>query len=299
MIKVMIVLKGYEKQKSCLEFSREKSRFDIMLIGVTGTRGGIGASTLAAAMVSRLMARNQAQEIVLVRFRHQFGTFGPERGLEAVHQYYRNIPKWIRSKCSFCNQCVFVCMHHAIVSYTDAYLVYPELCVSCSSCRVNCPSEAIELAPREFATMYKETSGKITTFTVLIKEREVLTSDVISETCRTLDSWLKPSVPVILDLPSASMMLLPTLLRCSHKIVLVTGNENEAMNVFRRFPDEAVKVLLASPAHFVLKFKRNSPSSFVPLPWSFANARNDGIGGNYENGYVEAVDKILDQIGKS
>jgi MinD superfamily P-loop ATPase len=65
------------------------------------------------------------------------------------------VPWIIEERCTYCRRCAEFCQYNALFVAGETAMVFPELCHSCGGCKLVCPEEAIEEAPRVIGKIFK------------------------------------------------------------------------------------------------------------------------------------------------
>ncbi|MGI6131402.1 MAG: ATP-binding protein [Bacillota bacterium] len=123
-----------------------------MIVSVASGKGGTGKTTVAVNLALAL------EDSVLVDFldcdveepnAHLF--LHPV--LETSESVTLPVPVIDESKCSGCGICAEVCAFHAILSFGNRAITFPELCHGCGGCARFCPEGAITEAAREIGVV--------------------------------------------------------------------------------------------------------------------------------------------------
>jgi MinD superfamily P-loop ATPase len=123
-----------------------------MIVSVASGKGGTGKTTVAVNLALAL------EDSVLVDFldcdveepnAHLF--LHPV--LETSESVTLPVPVIDESKCSGCGICAEVCAFHAILSFGNRVITFPELCHGCGGCARFCPQGAITEAAREIGVV--------------------------------------------------------------------------------------------------------------------------------------------------
>ncbi|MGC8585427.1 MAG: P-loop NTPase [Thermoplasmata archaeon] len=115
-----------------------------MIIGVTGGKGGTGKSTFAVN-ISSLLSRKYRVKLIDadVECPNDHILFSKELKNEVRERIF--IPSFNYQKCIKCSLCQKNCSENAIVMFKNGYpFLLPNLCSSCKTCYIVCPTKAIE-----------------------------------------------------------------------------------------------------------------------------------------------------------
>jgi MinD superfamily P-loop ATPase len=127
-----------------------------MIIAVASGKGGTGKTTVAASLASTLSANNKSAYLdcdVEAPNGHLF--LNPK--LDHSEDVNVLIPQVDEALCTGCGRCAEVCEFHAIITFGQAPLVFPELCHGCGSCTLVCPEKALTEVPNKIGIV--ETGG--------------------------------------------------------------------------------------------------------------------------------------------
>jgi MinD superfamily P-loop ATPase len=124
-----------------------------MQITVASGKGGTGKTTVAVSLALSITAdRRTLADNPLLSCNPLFLDCDVEEPNAALFlrptiQEQREagqlVPEVNAETCIYCGRCAEVCQYHAIAVVGEKVLVFPELCHSCGSCTLNCPTEAI------------------------------------------------------------------------------------------------------------------------------------------------------------
>ena len=122
-----------------------------MKIAIASGKGGTGKTTLSTNLASYFAEKG---EVILA----DLDVEEPNSGLfikgEFVYKEdkYKMIPEWEQEKCTLCGLCQDVCNFHAVIQLMDQIMVFPELCHSCYACSELCPTNALPMVPKKWAS---------------------------------------------------------------------------------------------------------------------------------------------------
>ncbi len=129
-----------------------------MIVSVASGKGGTGKTTIAVNLALAL------EKTVPVDFldcdveepnAHLF--LHPV--LETSERVTLPVPAVNESKCKGCGICAEICAFHAILSFGDRVITFPELCHGCGGCARFCPAGAISEVPREIGVVETGRAG--------------------------------------------------------------------------------------------------------------------------------------------
>jgi len=116
----------------------------IMIIGVTGGKGGTGKSTFAVN-ISTILSRKYKVKLIDADVECPNDHILLSRELKNEKREHIFIPSFNYQKCIKCGLCQKNCSENAIVMFKNGYpFLLPNLCSSCKTCYLVCPTDAIE-----------------------------------------------------------------------------------------------------------------------------------------------------------
>lgn len=107
------------------------------------------------------------------------------------------VPNIIEEKCTYCRKCAEFCQFNALFVAGETAMVFPQLCHSCGGCKLVCPEDAIEEAPREIGRVFTGESKGMGIVYAKLNIGEALAVPIIAAVKEHAD----PKNTVILDSP--------------------------------------------------------------------------------------------------
>jgi len=125
-------------------------------IAFSGTKGGVGKSTLAILFANKFIRENK--KVILVdcdvECPNDYLLLG-QRLEKPQEKVYAEFPKLNKRKCKKCGLCVRTCRSNAIFQVPGQYPIFiRDLCSGCGACWSVCPSKAIEPKKEETGKIY-------------------------------------------------------------------------------------------------------------------------------------------------
>jgi MinD superfamily P-loop ATPase len=110
------------------------------------------------------------------------------------------VPRIIEERCTYCRRCAEFCQYNALFVAGETAMVFPELCHSCGGCKLVCPENAIEEAPRVIGKIFKGQAGGLEIVYGELNIGEPLAVPIISK----VKEQARQGGLVILDAPPGS-----------------------------------------------------------------------------------------------
>lgn len=128
------------------------------------------------------------------------------------------VPEVQTALCNGCGECSKFCAYHALVSFGEAPLVFPEMCHGCGGCALVCPRRAITYTPRRIGVIEKVQSENIT----LVSGRLDVGVAMAPPLIRAVRAMAPERAAVILDAPPGTSCPVIAAIRGVDFVVLVT-----------------------------------------------------------------------------
>lgn len=136
----------------------------MVIIAVTGGKGGTGKSTIACSLAYELSKRNKVLLIDAdVDCPNDHLLLSIEK--EKVKDVTTFLPKFNLNKCVACGKCAKACRANAIVGLAGKKPIFVEQqCIGCKACMLVCPANAISESKRKIGRIYKGRKGRVKFF---------------------------------------------------------------------------------------------------------------------------------------
>ena len=128
------------------------------------------------------------------------------------------VPQVDESLCDGCGECGKFCAYHAIVSFGNKPLIFPEMCHGCGGCMMVCPKHAIREVDRRMGVVKTSQAENIT----LIQGRLDVGVAMAPPLIRAVKARLQDGTSAILDAPPGTSCPVIATLREVDFVVLVT-----------------------------------------------------------------------------
>jgi MinD superfamily P-loop ATPase len=142
--------------------------------------------------------------------------------IEERREVGQMIPDVDLETCIQCGRCAEVCQFHAIAVVGENVLVFPELCHACGSCRLSCPTGAIDEVLDVMGTIERGWAGAMEFAQGTLDVGQVMAVPVI----RQLKRWAIPpnsgDRPIILDAPPGTACPVVESIRGADFVLMVT-----------------------------------------------------------------------------
>jgi len=186
-----------------------------MILAIASGKGGTGKTTVAVNLAKVFGFRVQLLDCDVEEPNDHLFLKGTPRGEEPVTI---PVPQVDESLCDGCGECSRLCEYHAIVSFGNTALVFPEMCHGCGGCAKVCPKKAIRERGQRIGLVETMESGNVT----LIQGRLDIGVAMSPPLIRAVKARLRKGVPAILDAPPGTSCPVIATLRGADFVVLVT-----------------------------------------------------------------------------
>ncbi len=117
-----------------------------MRIAIASGKGGTGKTTVAVSLALSLAENGNADTPLLVDCDVEAPNAGLflEPAIDERREVVQLVPSVDQNKCDLCRRCADVCAFNALAVVGKRVLLFPEMCHSCGSCALNCPTGAIQ-----------------------------------------------------------------------------------------------------------------------------------------------------------
>ncbi|MCX7020037.1 MAG: ATP-binding protein [Candidatus Sumerlaeota bacterium] len=186
-----------------------------MRIAIASGKGGTGKTTVSVNLARVFGADVQVLDCDVEEPNAHLFLRGALRTADSVSI---PVPEVDESLCNGCGLCGRICAYHAIVSFGDKPLVFPDMCHGCGGCAMVCPEKAIHEVDKRIGTVETIQSGNIT----LIQGRIDVGVAMSPPLIRAVKARMQSSLPAIIDAPPGTSCPVIAALRGTDAVVLVT-----------------------------------------------------------------------------
>jgi len=152
-----------------------------MKIAITGGKGGVGKSMVAASLAVEF-ARTGKTMLVDADAECPNDHLLLSVKRKKYASVYQMIPKWDFTKCEKCGRCAQVCKQNAIVFVKDKYPAFvKDLCIGCQACVVACKYGAIGETGKIIGKIYTGENYGINLVSSELKLGELASGEVVAE----------------------------------------------------------------------------------------------------------------------
>ncbi len=138
----------------------------VPVIGITGGKGGVGKTTVAANLAAALAAQGWRTALVDADVDAPNGHILLSRPLENPIDAASTLPIFNQEHCTDCQQCVKVCRMNSLFRAKAKKITLMGECNGCEACFLVCPAEgAISRGSHSVGTTYKSVQGNLTLYT--------------------------------------------------------------------------------------------------------------------------------------
>ena len=236
-----------------------------MIITGIGNNGGIGITTFLANFFSILKEKNINAYWLSLSDQIPPLLYNPNSEWDEQHILYRQVPKWERTHCKFCNECEKVCECGAISRYGDFYVVYSELCISCAACISACKKQALIFENKKIGSIESLHSDS-SILRVNLNQREIFSpwhTKLIFE--KIQQSFSRESI-VIVDISSGFRELWVDLIDFSDYVILYTNDLPMWETLYKSLAHDQAQVILAVNENYSDAFSEAGYSFALSIP---------------------------------
>lgn len=136
------------------------------VIGITGGKGGVGKTTVAANLAAALAAQGWRTALVDADVDAPNGHLLLSMTLEEPRDAASAKPVFHQELCSDCQKCVQACRMNSLFRAKAKHITLMGECNGCEACMLVCPEKgAISRGSHSVGTTYKSTLDKLTLYT--------------------------------------------------------------------------------------------------------------------------------------
>jgi len=189
-----------------------------MRIAVASGKGGTGKTTVATNLAYVGSRNGRSVVYVDCDVEEPNGHIFLKPEIDGTTPVGTLVPKVDESKCIHCGDCGDICQYSAIVSVSQAVLVFGELCHGCGGCSLVCPSGAISEVLYETGKVQVGSAGPVAFVHGLLNVGQAMSPPVIravkaaapAADVAIIDSPPGTSCPVIESVRGCDFLLLVT-----------------------------------------------------------------------------------------
>ena len=268
-----------------------------MLISIIGTRGGIGATTLLSNLFShiKLICGNPVWISLTDPFPPLFTIDNLQ--WEKQFSFHRNIPEWNNLNCTFCNNCVNVCVNEAIAPFPDKHVIYSELCNSCKACISACKDSALDFKAKETGYIKRMTSSENILLKIKLLGRDILSQWYLKQTFAFLKKNYSHESYCFIDIPSGYKELWQDIFRLSDLVIVYTDDPFLWELTNKSHSPREANLILAITQKSKSQFYKSGYSYAIPVPYNKEITRTTIQGfpaKDFE--FLDAIENIFHQI---
>lgn len=264
-----------------------------MILTGIGNNGGIGISTLLANFYSLLKEKNM--NVFWFSLSDQIPPLLYKSDIEWNEQHilYRQVPKWDKIHCKFCNECEKVCECGAISRYGDFYIVYSELCISCAACISACKKQSLIFENKKIGSIENLKSDS-SILRVNMNQREIFSpwhTKLIFE--KIQHSFPSESI-VIVDISSGFRELWVDLIDFSDYVLLYTNDLAMWETLYKSLAHDQAQVILTVNENYYDTFSNAGYSFALSVPHN-KNINEEAINGKNisDDNYQYVLQELL------
>ncbi len=264
-----------------------------MIITGIGSSGGIGVTTLMANMFHVLLEKGRdVYWLSLSNLIPPLFCNNPMVWLD-YEPITRKIPSWKRENCMFCDECIKVCNCGAISRYSDFYVIYSELCISCGACVYACKKKAISFESKKIG-MIEQLQSNPKIFRINLSAREILSPSHCKSIIQMFQKKLPKESFIIIDLPSGFRELWAELINLSDKIVFYNNDLYTWEMMYKSLSHDQAEVVLAVNSNYYEAFAEHGYSFALSVPHS-REINAEAINGKriIDKMYQKVVDDLI------
>lgn len=138
-----------------------------MKISIASGKGGTGKTLVATNLA--LAITDRPVQLLDCDVEEPNAHIFLKGAVKDVQSVYTLVPQVNKSLCRFCGLCSEVCAFNAIAVFDKSFLIFEDLCHSCSACWRLCPQGAIEPKKREVGQVTTTETAGITLVTGRVK----------------------------------------------------------------------------------------------------------------------------------
>lgn len=236
-----------------------------MILTGIGNNGGIGISTLLANFFYYI--QNKEKEVYWISLSDLIPPvlILHDTQWNEKEMIYRKVPQWNKSLCKFCDVCTRACETGALSRYSDFYIVYPELCISCSACIYACKKNALVFEHKKIGSI-ESVEGNPKIHRVMLNNREIFSPWHARQVFEYINKFSTPDNLVIVDVPSGFRELWTELINLSDSVLMYTNDLTMWETLYKSLAHDQAQVLLAVNEDYYESFSAAGYSFALSIP---------------------------------
>lgn len=237
-----------------------------MIVSIIGTRGGIGSTTLLSNLFTHVKKNETSHGWLSLTSPFPPLFAGSSTNWKKVFSFKRNIPQWNNEKCTYCNECVSICVNNAISPLPNGYNIYSELCNSCKTCISACKSDAIkfELTDVGFIEISNDTNFNL--HRLNLNEKEIISTWHIKEIFTFLRAYKDQNSTFFIDIPSGLHEYWEEILKLSSSVIIYSDDPFTSDLIYKSHSPRQAKLILAITQNSKSEFEKAGYSFAIPIP---------------------------------
>jgi MinD superfamily P-loop ATPase len=193
----------------------------MVIIAVTGGKGGTGKSTVAVALANELSLELPVAIIdadVECPNIHLILDINTKESKKIVQR----IPFFNFDSCLKCGSCAKVCQKKAIIKLKDNIPeLLSEMCNGCGACKIICNNKAISWKEKEIGCRKKGRKGNITLLTGELKINEPVSEIIVNKLNEEIIKLKEKNMNIITDTAAGTNCPVISALKKAEKIIAV------------------------------------------------------------------------------
>ncbi|MCX7862275.1 MAG: hypothetical protein N2449_04710 [Bacteroidales bacterium] len=234
-----------------------------MIITGIGSNGGIGVTTLMANLFIKLSELGKDVYWLSLSNLVPPVFFKKELAWLEYDAVLREVPLWTKNNCKFCDTCLKACNCGAMARYGEFYVIYSELCISCSACVYACKKNSIQLSNKRIGFI-EQSNLNHRIFRVNLNQREIFSSWHCQTIIENMQKKLPKHAVILIGFPSGFRELWADLIQLSDKIIFYTNDIYTWEMLYKSIShDQADMILAVNSDYYDLFIERGYSFGFA------------------------------------